>query len=108
MATYQILYWDEIPVGVKATKDGRRGRVRKHLSGRFQIAVDMVATATGRTDEQRLSGGMVMGRPGRRIRGARTGGGPGHRTARNRLSPQAPFGSTAIYHHRPPGRVEAT
>ena len=52
MATYQILYWDEIPVGVKATRDGRRGRVRKHLSNRFQMAVDSVATITGRSDEE--------------------------------------------------------
>ena len=63
MATYQILYWDEIPVGVKATKDGRRGQVRKHLSDRFQFAVDMVATATGRTDEQTYLAGWSWGDP---------------------------------------------
>ena len=57
MATYQILYWDEIPVGVKATRDGRRGRVRKHLSNRFQMAADSVATITGRSDEESYMAG---------------------------------------------------
>ena len=63
MATYQILYWDAIPVGVKATRDGRRGRVRKHLSKRFQMAVDTVATATGRTAEQTYLAGWSWGEP---------------------------------------------
>ena len=63
MATYQILYWDVIPVGVKATRDGRRGRVRKHLSNRFQMAVDAVATATGRTEEQAYLDGWSWGEP---------------------------------------------
>lgn len=63
MATYQILYWDEIPVGVKATADGRRGRVRKHLSPRFQHAVDAVATITGRTDEESYMEGWSWGDP---------------------------------------------
>lgn len=63
MATYQILYWDVIPVGVKATRDGRRGRVRKHLSNRFQMAVDAVATATGRTEEQAYLAGWSWGEP---------------------------------------------
>lgn len=63
MATYQILYWDAIPVGVKASRDGRRGRVRKHLSNRFQMAVDAVATATGRTEEQAYLAGWSWGEP---------------------------------------------
>ena len=63
MATYQILYWDEIPVGVKATRDGRRGRVRKHLSNRFQVAVDSVATMTGRTDEESYMAGWSWADP---------------------------------------------
>jgi hypothetical protein len=61
MATYQILYWDEIPVGVKSTRDGRRGRVRKHLSSRFQVTVDAVATATGRSDEESYMAGWSWG-----------------------------------------------
>ena len=63
MATYQILYWDEIPVGVKSTRDGRRGRVRRHLSDRFQMAVDSVATATGRSDEDSYMAGWWWGDP---------------------------------------------
>ena len=63
MATYQILYWDAIPVGVKATRDGRRGRVRKHLSRRFQIADDAVAPATGPTGEQTYMAGWSWGEP---------------------------------------------
>lgn len=63
MAIYQILYWDEIPVGVKATRDGRRGRVRKHLSNRFQMAVDSVATITGRSDEESYMAGWSWGEP---------------------------------------------
>ena len=61
MAVYQILYWDEIPVGVKATRDGRRGRVRRHLSNRFQMAVDSVATITGRSDEESYLAGWSWG-----------------------------------------------
>lgn len=63
MATYQILYWDEIPVGVKATRDGRRGQVRKHLGDRFQRAVDAVATVTGRSDEESYLAGWRWGEP---------------------------------------------
>lgn len=63
IATYQILYWDEIPVGVKATRDGRRGRVRRHLSNRFQLAVDSVATITGRSDEESYMAGWSWGDP---------------------------------------------
>ena len=63
MATYQILYWDEIPVGVKATRDGRRGQVRKHLNDRFQRAVDAVATITGRSDEESYMAGWSWGDP---------------------------------------------
>ncbi len=48
MATYQILRWSEIPVGVKARDD--EGSARAQLPARFQNAVDHVATATGRTE----------------------------------------------------------
>ncbi|MEJ2750941.1 MAG: virulence factor [Anaerolineae bacterium] len=45
MATYQILYWHDIPVQVKA-KAGR-DRVSKPLSNRFQVAIDNAAMAAG-------------------------------------------------------------
>ncbi len=63
MATYQILYWDEIPIGAKATSGSRRGQVRKHLSDRFQAAADAVATATGRTDEHSYMAAWSWGDP---------------------------------------------
>lgn len=50
-------------MGVKATRDGRRGRVRKHLSNRFQLAVDSVATITGRSDEESYMAGWSWGDP---------------------------------------------
>ena len=45
MATYQILYWADIPVQVRASE----GRVRASapLAGRFQEAVDAAAMAAG-------------------------------------------------------------
>jgi len=48
MASYQILSWSEIPVGVKARDDS--GTVREELPIRFQHAVDAVATATDRVE----------------------------------------------------------
>ncbi|MCB9418696.1 MAG: virulence factor [Ardenticatenaceae bacterium] len=45
MAQFQILYWHDIPVQVKA-KAGRE-RVSKPLPDRFQIAVDNAAMAAG-------------------------------------------------------------
>ncbi len=43
MATYQILYWHDIPVQVKAKE--RRKRHSIELPKRFQIAVDNAAMA---------------------------------------------------------------
>ena len=43
MATYQILYWHDIPVQVRAGR--RRNRVSKELPQRFQVAVDNAAMA---------------------------------------------------------------
>ena len=48
MSTYQILYWHDIPVQVRA--GSRRDRASVELSARFQEAVDnaaMVAHLTG-------------------------------------------------------------
>ena len=38
MARYQILYWEHIPIGVKATD--ANGTVRKNLPNRFQEAFE--------------------------------------------------------------------
>ncbi len=47
MTTYQILYWHDIPVQVRA--GGRRDRTSVELSARFQEAVDHAAMAAGLT-----------------------------------------------------------
>jgi hypothetical protein len=45
MATYQILYWHDIPVQVRARDAG--GRASKPLPERFQEAIDLAAMAVG-------------------------------------------------------------
>ena len=47
MARYQILYWEHIPLGVKATDVN--GTVRENLPGRFQQAVEDAASRAGQT-----------------------------------------------------------
>lgn len=43
MTSYQIMYWHDIPVQVRA--GGRRDRVSVELPQRFQVAVDNAAMA---------------------------------------------------------------
>lgn len=45
MARYQILYWEHIPLGVKATD--LNGTVRENLPARFQEAVQNASTQAG-------------------------------------------------------------
>ena len=45
MTAYQIMYWHDIPIQVRA--GGRRDRVSRELSERFQIAIDNAAMAAG-------------------------------------------------------------
>jgi hypothetical protein len=47
MARYQILYWEHIPLGVKATDVN--GTVRENLPARFQEAVERAALRAGQT-----------------------------------------------------------
>jgi len=47
MARYQILYWEHIPLGVKATDVN--GTVRENLPARFQEAVERASTRAGQT-----------------------------------------------------------
>ena len=42
MARYQVLYWEYIPIGVKATDAS--GTVRKNLPARFQEAFEKAVT----------------------------------------------------------------
>jgi hypothetical protein len=45
LVEYQILYWHDIPVQVRA-REGRK-RLNKPLSERFQVAIDHAAMAAG-------------------------------------------------------------
>ena len=47
MARYQILYWEHIPLGVKATDVN--GTVRENLPARFQAAVEEASLKAGQT-----------------------------------------------------------
>jgi hypothetical protein len=47
MTQYQIMYWHDIPVQVRA--GGRRDRVSAELPPRFQVAIDNAAMAAGLT-----------------------------------------------------------
>jgi hypothetical protein len=47
MARYQILYWEHIPLGVKATDVN--GTVRENLPARFQEAVEKASMRAGQT-----------------------------------------------------------
>ena len=44
MARYQILYWEHIPIGVKATD--ANGTVRENLPARFQAVFETTVTQT--------------------------------------------------------------
>jgi hypothetical protein len=45
MTQYQIMYWHDIPVQVRA--GGRQDRVSAELPQRFQVAIDNAAMAAG-------------------------------------------------------------
>ena len=47
MAKYQILYWHDIPIQVRAQDQG--GRVSLPLPERFQVAIDKAAMGAGLT-----------------------------------------------------------
>lgn len=47
MARYQILYWEHIPLGVKATDVN--GTVRENLPARFQEAVERATQRAGQS-----------------------------------------------------------
>ena len=48
MATYQVMYWQEIPAQVRAEDDD--DEVKLELDPRFQAYIDEVATKRGVTD----------------------------------------------------------
>ena len=59
MTSYQILYWHNIPLQVRA--GGRRDRVSVELPPRFQEAVDSAAMAAGLAGAERRLLGCVWG-----------------------------------------------
>lgn len=61
MTSYQIMYWHDIPVQVRA--GGRRDRVSVELPQRFQVAVDNAAMAADLTGTDAYLEGFVWSEP---------------------------------------------
>ncbi len=61
MTKYQILYWHDIPLQVKA--QAGRTRVSKPLSDRFQVAVDNASMEAGLTGTDQYLDLMQWGEP---------------------------------------------
>lgn len=59
MTTYQILYWHDIPVQVRA--GGRRNRHTEPLPDRFQVAVDKAAMRAELTGSDAYTDGFQWG-----------------------------------------------
>lgn len=64
MSTYQIMYWHDIPVQVRA--GGRRDRASVELPPRFQVAVDNAAMAAGLTGTDAYLDGFIWSDPAER------------------------------------------
>ncbi|MFL5807785.1 MAG: virulence factor [Roseiflexaceae bacterium] len=61
MATYQILYWHDIPVQVRVRGEG--GRASAPLPDRFQEAIDQAAMAAGLIGSDEYSAALRWGEP---------------------------------------------
>jgi hypothetical protein len=61
MTSYQIMYWYDIPVQVRA--GGRRDRAGMELPARFQVAVDNAAMTAGLTGTDAYLAGFRWGEP---------------------------------------------
>jgi hypothetical protein len=59
MADYQILYWDEVPFGVRAYEDNKR--VSKQLPMKFHKVIGVLCMVTGRTSQTDYVKGFVWG-----------------------------------------------
>jgi hypothetical protein len=59
MADYQILYWDEVPFGVRAFEDKKR--VSKQLPMKFHKVIGVLCMVTGRNSQQAYMNGFVWG-----------------------------------------------
>lgn len=61
MASYQILYWHDIPLQVRA-REGRE-RISAQLPARFQEAVDQAAMASGQIGSDVYTAALRWGEP---------------------------------------------
>lgn len=61
MAEYQILYWHDIPLQVRA--GARDERVSQELPSRFQVAADNAAMAVGLIDTDEYLNELAWGDP---------------------------------------------
>lgn len=61
MTQYQIMYWHDIPLQVRA--GGRRDRVSRELPQRFQEAIDKAAMAAGVTGSDAYTDGFYWSEP---------------------------------------------
>jgi hypothetical protein len=59
MADYQILYWDEVPYGVRAFEANKR--VSRTLPMKFQKVIGVLCMVTGRTSSADYQKGFVWG-----------------------------------------------
>ncbi|HMT22163.1 MAG TPA: virulence factor [Promineifilum sp.] len=64
MTRYQIMYWHDIPVQVRA--GGRGNRASVELPRRFQVAVDNAAMAAGLTGTDAYLEGFIWSEPAER------------------------------------------
>src|SRR6059036_3871834 len=61
MAQVRIMYWKDIPYGVRASDEG--GRVSRQLPPEFQEAVDSAAMTEGATSQEDYQAGFAWGPP---------------------------------------------
>lgn len=59
MAEYQILYWDDLPYGIRAFEDKKR--VSKQLPMKFQKVIGVLCMITGRNSQKDFQDGFVWG-----------------------------------------------
>ncbi|MFQ5407321.1 MAG: virulence factor [Anaerolineales bacterium] len=62
MASVRIMFWKDIPYGVRAFDEGGN-RVTRQLARRFEAAVDAAAMAEGATDEKAYRAGFRWSEP---------------------------------------------
>jgi len=61
MARVKVMYWKEIPYGVRASDAG--GQVTRQLPHPFGVAVDQAAMADGDTAQEAYQAGFTWGPP---------------------------------------------